>query len=141
MNGDLVDKPNGKFRGTQFVSLNDADIFKMAIDVLEPVLDKSDRVFVIRGTSSHVEHLEEKIAIDIGAEKIDGNWSAHELLIEVDGVLFDIRHHGPLGRLEWTRANALNKRAVELCLVYANRRIPDVAIQSHNHHYDDYEIE
>jgi len=135
LNGDLVDKPNGKFMGSQFISLNDADIFKMAIDVLEPVLDKSDRVFIIRGTSVHVEHLEEQIAIDIGAEKIDGNWSAHELLIDVEGVLFDIRHHGPLGRLPHTRGNALNRRAIEMILKYAGRRIPDVAIQSHNHKY------
>ena len=88
--------------------------------------------------------MEEKIAIDIGAEKNGDNWSWWELLLECEGVQFDIRHHGPLGRLPHTRGNALNRRAVELMLKYANKRCPDVGIQSHNHRFasssDEYPI-
>ena len=145
-NGDLVDV-NGKHQQTQNVSQNETDVFKMAIDTLMPALDVSDRVFVVRGTAAHVKSsasMEEKIAIDIGAEKNGNQWAWWELLLDCEDVRFDIRHHGPLGRLPHTRGNALNRRAVELMLRYANQRCPDVGIQSHNHRFssssDEYPI-
>lgn len=137
LNGDLVDV-NGKHKQTQTISLNEADVFNMTLDTIKPALDVSDRVFVVRGTAAHTGssgYMEEKIAFDIGAEKCGDNYSWWELLLECEGVLFDIRHHGPLGRLKWTTANALNKRAAEMALNYINKRCPDVAIQSHNHRY------
>jgi len=145
-NGDLVDV-NGKHQQTQNISQNEADVFKMAIDTLMPALDRSDRTFVIRGTAAHVKSsasMEEKIAIDIGAERARDTYSWWELLLDCEGVLFDIRHHGPLGRLPHTHGNALNRRAVELMLLYANQKCPQVAIQSHNHWFstssDEYPI-
>jgi hypothetical protein len=145
-NGDLVDV-NGKHMTSQTISQNDADVFRMAIDTLEPALDISERVFVIRGTAAHVRSsasMEEKVACDIGAEKCGDQYSWWELLLECEGVLYDIRHHGPLGRLPHTRGNALNRRAVELMLLYAGRRMPDVGVQNHNHHFstssDEYPI-
>lgn len=145
-NGDMVDV-NSKHQTSQLISQNDADVFGMTLDTIQPALDISDRVFVIRGTAAHVRSsasMEEKIAADIGAEKCDDQYSWWELLLECDGVLYDIRHHGPLGRLPHTRGNALNRRAVELMLLYANRRCPAVGVQSHNHHFstssDEYPI-
>lgn len=136
-NGDLVDI-NGKHKQTQNISQNEADVFRMAIDTLEPALNISERVFVIRGTAAHVgssASLEEKIAVDIDAEKCVENYSWWELLLECEGVQFDIRHHGPLGRMDHTRGNALNRRATEMMRKYANRRCPDVALQSHQHRF------
>ena len=139
INGDLVDV-RGKYQTSQITSLNDADVQKMATATLEPALDRSDRVFVIRGTSAHVRSsasMEETIAIDIGAEKCGDNYSWWELLIECEYVQFDIRHHGPLGRMDHTRGNALNRRATEIMRKYwgANKKCPDVALQSHNHRF------
>ena len=136
-NGDWIDKPNGRFKGTQFITSNDSDIKKMAIDVVEPALEVSDLCFVTRGTKVHVGQLEEELAEDIGAEMIGDNYSTHELLLEVEGVLYDIRHHGPLGRLEHTMGNALNRRAKEIEDLYwsQNRKCPDVAVQNHNHRF------
>jgi hypothetical protein len=134
-NGDVIDK-NGKHPQTQNISQNEADILRMANDTVEPAHDVSDIEFVVRGTAAHSGssgYLEEMFAADIGAEKCGDNYSWWELLLESDGVLFDIRHHGPLGRLPHTRGNALNRRAVELMLKYANQRCPDVAVQNHNH--------
>ncbi len=136
-NGDLVDV-HGKHQQTQNISLNEADVFGMVLDTIEPALNVSERVFVIRGTAAHVKSsgsMEEKIACDISAEKCGDNSSWWELLLECESVRFDVRHHGPLGRLKWTTANALNKRATEMALNYINKRCPDVAIQSHNHRY------
>jgi hypothetical protein len=144
-NGDMVDV-NGKHMTSQQISQNEADVFRMAIDTLEPALEISDRFFVVRGTAAHTGssgYLEEKIAFDIGAEKCGDQYSWWELLLECEGVQFDIRHHGPLGRLPHTRGNLLNRRAVELMLLYGSK-VPQVGIQSHNHHFstssDEYPI-
>jgi hypothetical protein len=137
LNGDLVDV-NGKYNTAQLISLNDSDVMKMAIKVLEPALEKSKLVFVVRGTAAHTGlsgYMEEKIGYDIGAEKCGDNYSWWELPLECEGVLYDIRHHGSLGYKEWTRPNSLNSRAVEITLAYANNRVPNVAIQSHKHRF------
>jgi hypothetical protein len=138
-NGDLVDV-NGKHQQTQNISQNEADVFKMTLDTLEPALEVSERVFVIRGTAAHTKSsgaMEEAIAADIDAEMNGDNYSWWELLLECEGVLFDIRHHGPLGGLRHTAANALNRRATEFMMYYweQKKKCPDVAIQSHNHRY------
>ena len=138
-NGDLVDV-NGKHQTSQLISQNDADVFKMTIDTLMPALDVSKRVFVIRGTAAHVRSsasMEEKIAEDIGAEPNGDAYSWWELLLECENVRFDIRHHGPLGRLEHTMGNALNRRAKEMEDMYWSQgmKCPQVAVQSHNHRF------
>jgi hypothetical protein len=113
----------------------------MAIDALEPALDVADHHFIVRGTAAHVGssgELEDIIAIDTGAEGPGkGQHSWWELMLEVDGVKFDIRHHGPLGRLDWTAGNALNRRAMEIINLYLadGQRVPDIACQSHNHRF------
>jgi hypothetical protein len=135
-NGDMVDI-NGKHQQTQNISQNEADVFNMTLDTIQPALDSLDRCFVVRGTAAHVKSsgsMEEKIAADIGAEPCGDNASWWELLLSCEGVTFDIRHHGPLGRLPHTRGNALNRRAMEMVLKYG-KDCPDVAIQSHNHRY------
>lgn len=146
LNGDLVDV-NGKHQQTQNISQNEADVFRMTLDTLQPAIEVSNRLFVVRGTAAHVKSsasMEEKIAADLGAEMCGDNYSWWELLLECEKVLFDIRHHGPLGRLPHTRGNALNRRAVELMLKYSNQKCPDIGIQSHNHRFstssDEYPI-
>ena len=110
----------------------------MAIDTIMPALDVSDKMFVVRGTAAHGKQggvIEEKIGEDIGAEKDGNNHSWWDLLLDCDGVLFDITHHGRLGGMFWTKANSLNKLVGELIINYRNRRMPDVAIRSHMHQY------
>jgi hypothetical protein len=146
LNGDLVDVP-GRHKNSQLISQNETDVMKMAVDVLQPALEVSERVFVVRGTAAHVGssgYTEEKIALDIGAEKCGDNYSWWELLLNCDGVEFYITHHGPLGRLPHTHGNALNRRATEIEGLFAKRGVPQVACQSHNHHFstssDEYEV-
>jgi len=138
-NGDLIEG-DGKNRSTQLITHNDTTAQRVALDVIEPALKVSERTFVIRGTAAHVglsANLEEKIAIDIGAERCKETeaYSWWKLLLDCDGVLFDITHHGNVGRLPWTKANPLNGLAVRLLLEYAGGRLPDVALRSHNHKF------
>ena len=148
-NGDLV-SVMVKHMTSQVITLNNSDIFDMVIDTIEPALDVSDKNFIVRGTAAHSGlsgWFEEQLSKDIGAEQSDeeNNHSWWELLLECEGVLYDITHHGSMGRKAWTKANALNSMLAELIIKYRNRRCPDVALRSHNHRYarsdDSYGVE
>ena len=136
-NGDMVDV-FVKYQTVQLITHNEADVFDMAIDTIMPALDVSDKMFVVRGTAAHGKQggvIEEKIGEDIGAEMDGDNHSWWELLLECEGVLYDIAHHGTLGGLSWTRGNSLNKLVAQLIIKHRNKRCPDVAIRSHMHQY------
>jgi hypothetical protein len=81
---------------------------------------KTDLLYYVEGTDYHVDvdaQSEERIAKDLGAipflppsepDGHDGKWTHNHLRLNVDGVLFDIAHHGPNpGTRAWTKANAL----------------------------------
>ena len=136
-NGDMVDVLS-KYQHTQLISHNDADVMEMAYNTIQPALNVSDKVFVIRGTAAHVRssgQMEEKIAEDIGAEPDGDSDSWWHLNLECENVLYDITHHGRLGGMAWTKGNALNKLVAQLIIRYRNRRIPDIAVRSHMHQY------
>ena len=140
-NGDPVEG-DGKNRTHQLITQNDTTVMNMTLDAIQPALEASDRLFVVRGTAAHVglsANLEEKIAIDIEAVKCKetDTYSWWKLLLECDGVLFDITHHGKVGRLPWTKSNPLNVTATRLIMHYAGYKLPKVAIRSHNHIYVD----
>jgi hypothetical protein len=136
-NGDMVDV-FVKYQTVQLITHNDADIFDMVLDTIQPAVDVSDKIFVVRGTAAHGRQggvIEEKIAEDIGAEMDGDRHSWWELLLNCENVLYDITHHGRVGGMTWTKANALNKLVGQLIIKYRNRKLPDVAIRSHMHQY------
>ena len=148
-NGDMIDVPV-KHKTLQFITHNENDVMDWAYDTIEPALDVSDKVYVIRGTAAHVKHsggLEEKIAEDINAEKDKDTDSWWHLDLMCENVLYNISHHGRLGGMAWTKGNSLNKLIGELIIdcQYRNRKVPDVVLRSHMHQYarsdDSYGVE
>ena len=144
INGDVFD---GVHHGTrQLWSWNSADWYRAADTVFEKPLNMADRVFVVRGTEIHAGQSashEEGWASQIGKvlapsdkqNKVATWWHLDMLAA---GVLFDICHHGSLGRLAWTQGNILNRLGNELVLeaLRMGRRPPDVAVRAHNHMFD-----
>lgn len=142
LNGDVIDA--NKHSSHQLISENKASILKHANLILRPLVDISNKVFMVRGTSAHTgesSELEETLAVILGAEQNpdSGNNTFWSLLLEVENVLFDVAHHGKLGTKPWTRQNSLNALATEIIVnrVISNARIPDLAIRSHYHTYSD----
>jgi hypothetical protein len=140
-NGDITD---GDHHNTsQIITRNTATMQRIAVKALSPLIDVSDRVYVIRGTASHTGGAgakEEEFARDISAvHSSEGVSSWYSLLINVNGVIVDIAHHTTMGRLPWTSKNAANKLAATSLFNYANRgmRLPDLVFRSHNHRYAD----
>lgn len=103
---------------------------------------------MIRGTESHVGNAaarEEALAQDIGADPIRNQkgevvsyswWHARP---KINGVRFDLAHHGRMGGLAWTKYNAANKLAISTMLKYqeAGEKPPHLAIRSHKHTFAD----
>ena len=141
LNGDLVDGDH--HRTSQIVTRNLTYQHYAALEVLEPVSRIADALFVIRGTDVHAgeagQH-EDAIARDLQAVKSpEGSWSHWMLRARINGVGFDVAHHGSMGRLAWTSANLLLRQAVEIELEYhrAGQEPPAYAIRSHNHRWGD----
>lgn len=140
-NGDAFD---GDHHDTyQVITRNPADMLHIAAQVFE-TLPKWEHLFIVRGTPAHVgkgASLEETLAADLSAtgDTATGTASWWHLPLDCDGVLFDIAHHGTMGSLPWTKANAANKLAALTVFDYAGHggKLPHVVIRSHRHEYAD----
>ena len=137
--GGDIPELDTKFRTQQIYTRNEDVIKEMVAETIAPILDVADREFIVLGTLAHVGRMEQMIAADIenpepeihpDTEKPYG----YKWWINCEGITFLIQHHGKLGRLPWTRANALNQKSTRLRLQYANP--PDIFIQAHNHQFD-----
>jgi hypothetical protein len=146
INGDMVD---GNHHGTpQIVTTNMSDQAGIAIEVLKPVLDlKPEFTFFVRGTEAHVgsaaqdENMVAKLYsqfANVERQPETGSFSWWYLPLEVQGIKFDIAHHGRGGFRPWTASNAANILAAELVFDYfGDTWIPDIAIRSHVHYKSD----
>lgn len=148
LNGDAVEG-DAKGRSSQLVSTNPADILKLSAATIEPGLIVCDRAFFLRGTGAHggkSGYYEEALAADsCGAvQNESGCFAWWFLLAEFGGVLTDVLHHATMGRQPWTATNSFNALAARLVMSYAGRRLPAIALRSHNHRhadtYDNYPI-
>jgi len=142
LNGDIFD---GDHHNTfQIITRNDATMQKIAYSALAPLLEVSDRVYVVRGTGAHSGgsgRREEEFAEDVEAYRSgdSGPYSRNKLLLNLEGVVVDIAHHTSMGRLPWTAPNAANKLASKVLFKCANEgmTIPDLIFRSHNHRFSE----
>lgn len=145
LNGDTIEADT-KGRSRQVITRNKADIIRMAYNTLEPIIEISDRVIVVRGTAAHVgksAEYEEEFASDLTGVVMNGEISSWwEIDVEIGGVLMNIMHHGKIGRQPNTRSNPLNTIATNMMFDCIGKRLPDIVLRSHNHvkadTYDNY---
>lgn len=148
LNGDLVDGIH--HRSPQVAPLV-GQHFRMAHELLKrgPLRFGIDAIHVIRGTESHVGRsgeLEEGIARRLRAEgeptvedPDTGQVSSFWRVINIEGVLLDVRHHGRQGRRAHTRGPYERWYAQDIELEYRldGERPPDIALRSHLHKFGD----
>ena len=141
-NGDIAD--DNTHKTTQIITHNKADILRMTVDTLMPLVELADHIIVTRGTEAHVgpsASMDEMFAEDISASKSAENiYSWWEFRGKLGGVTFDVAHHpgtfsgmphaahGPAGRVA---------SIVEHDYAISGKRPPDIAIRSHNHIFSD----
>ncbi len=126
---------------TSFVWTRDTEIIRdNAVTLLKPLVNMADSVHSVRGTLAHIGEgggIDEYIASDLDnsvpAEgyKQFSHWYA---LFELEGVLFEIAHHGK-NRSKWTDLTGLISLGNEIILKRTKngQRIPDVVSRGHFH--------
>lgn len=139
INGDLIDI--NKHSIHQLITVNQSVVLDHAVELLKVI--PTSRIFITRGTSAHTgpcSELEEILGKTIRAIPNDyGNYTSWNLALDVEGVVFDIAHHGRVGSSPWNRANPLNVLAAQIVMeAYKHgNEFPDVVLRSHNHTHAD----
>lgn len=141
LNGDVIE--GNHHHTVQVVSNNETTQMRIAEAVLAPLLQDADAAYFVRGTPAHVgqqARLEERIAENwTNTVQDNDNFTRWHLSLDANGTLFDIGHHGAIGRLPWTKANAVNKIASQT-IVAAHQgggKCPNVVLRAHWHQYAD----
>ena len=148
LNGDLID--GAHHRTTQIASGLTGVHMSCAIESLRvPLALKPQSIHILRGTPSHVGRAggaEEGIARALSAQgwKVvgdpdTGNKSSYSRLIQIGPVLFDIKHHGRMGRRAHTKGPYIRWFAQDIFFNYMMdyEEPPDIAVRSHFHQFAD----
>lgn len=147
-NGDIVDGDH--HQTPQIINRNPGAQWAVAYQALQiPMALNPDHIFFVRGTEVHVgagAATEEAMA-KYWAERghpveydIDtGNASTWHLKMDVQGLEFDIAHHGRTGHREHTRGSIAHLFTADTYLSHRKRgeRPPDVLITSHFHRWNE----
>lgn len=130
----------------QRISSNPADILKIGLATLEPLLSINGYKFIVRGTEHHTGSsgwLEEMFAEHIGAEKCPetGDHSWWHLRQNIEGVNFDISHHITIGSMPHTKLNKAFSTIYEVrdTCIDAGYPVPDIIFRAHVHTFIDTE--
>lgn len=147
-NGDMVDGDH--HQTTQIMSGNltaQAQAFNACMRV--PLNLEPDAIAFIRGTEAHVgksASAEERIADGLRrdgrpvyGDPDTGTSSWWHCRWEIQGILFDIAHHGRTGQREHTRASAASLHAHDILMshVKSGDRPPNLCLRAHYHRFND----
>lgn len=144
----LGDGPDLNFHsGYQLITLNRAVIIRGFTELMQPVRERCKAgFFVVRGTEAHTGgsgELEEAAAEALDATRYPEDsltrscWFVKLLL---QGVLIDACHHGRMGNLAHTRANALGglvESVIDQYIRDGESKMPDLILRAHRHLWAD----
>jgi len=139
-NGDVVD---GDHHGTTMLfSKNLKDQENLAVQVLEPIVERAACYFQIRGTEAHVGQSgsnEERVAKTLGSvvDEDSGQHSRWDLCVELGGEIINFSHHIGTTTSVAYEASAL-MREVASNFTEAGQwglRPATVLVRSHRHRY------
>jgi len=140
INGDTLDGVH--HASTHQVSHNLSDQARIAREILEPIINRSVGLYMIRGTEAHVGPSgveEERLAKSLGAIPNDiGQYARYDLWKKIgDGHLIHFLHHIGTTSSNAYEATAINKELTEEFNESARwgEQPPDVIIRSHRHRH------
>lgn len=131
--GDVVD---GNHHASTQIIQDPADQMEAAVALLGPLAKLADRMFITYGTDVHnggAGAYEIAIAGELGNNVRHADYFS----LDVDGVRFDLAHHGRAGMRDWTSTAA--GYAVDVALQYFSlgAKPPHYVLRAHNHRVDD----
>lgn len=133
INGDLIDGKGKRSGGVEQIEIDLNRQAEMAEDVIKFIDAK--KVFITNGTPYHVDDgaaVEEAIASNVGAT-IGGH-----LFLEIDGVVFDVKHKVGSSSVPHGRSTAIKRENLWNVLHSERNTNPksDVILRSHVHYFD-----
>jgi len=138
-NGDALD--GAHHRSKTQISQNFADQANIAYEVLAPEVDRSEGLYMIRGTEAHVGQSaenEEQLGIRLGAIPRGNQHTRFDMWIRVGGSgLCHFAHHiGTTSRAAY-ETSALMAQLTEMYVESAKGRAdpPDCVVRSHRHRH------
>jgi len=139
VNGDSMD---GVHHGsTTQISQNLEDQADIAYELLAPIAEKCERLYIIRGTEAHVGKSgveEERLAKRLSAVRDEtGRYARWELWKEVgDGLCHILHHIGTTGRQAYETSAVQAELVAEFSEAgQSGERPPDFVIRSHRHRF------
>jgi hypothetical protein len=139
VNGDALDGVH--HRSVTQITHNLERQRDIAYEVIAPVAERAERLYMVRGTEAHVGQSgqdEEELARRLGAIRDEaGRHSRHELWIQIGQALVHCAHHiGTTGSMAY-ETSAVMKELAELMADASRWRVqpPDVVVRSHRHRH------
>jgi hypothetical protein len=129
--GDMVEGNHDK--SVQGMT-NMADQENMAFEMIEPIVHKANRTYILRGTARHTGEAaesESRIASRLGVPCL---W---EITSEWGNKIFNISHHGKAGGLPWTTGMSSVVAACLIDAVKLSEPSPNYIVRAHAHVVDD----
>ncbi len=137
VNGDCIEGKGAKSGGTENITNDRHEQVDIATQVIEAARSKrTDKIVMTYGTAYHTgdgEDFEDIIARALDVKKP----GAHEWL-DVEGVIFDIKHHCGSSSVPHARHTAVARERLSNILwnEVGNQPKGDVIIRSHVHYYN-----
>lgn len=142
LNGDIVDM--NKKSGFELINHNPVHAKRHALSVLKALATLADVRYMTKGTPTHVgeaAHLEEDLAqlLDMIYYEHLNEYTTQKLKLLIDGLRFNIAHHGNTGRKAWTATNPILSWGADLIIEHVRRgeTLPNVVVRSDKHIYLD----
>lgn len=136
LNGDLIEGYH--HRTTQVWSVEVSDHIRAAVQMLQPLCEYAQTVYVVEGTECHTGKSELGIGAMLGADiPPPGGWgsSASRMLLDIHGDRVVVTHHMPTSKRPWTRASALGLELIDHVVnaADAGEKSPRVVCMGHRH--------
>lgn len=132
VNGDLIDGKGEKSGGTELITSDRGEQAEMAFQAI--AMAQAKEVRIVRGTPYHAgatEDFENNVADKLGCKIGDHEW------YDINGVVFDVKHHIAFTGVPHTKGTALLRDAL-WNLIWAKAEgqpDADIIIRSHVHTY------
>jgi len=134
-NGDAVDGTGHRSGGSEQITTDMNIQSEMASYILSRYSNRDTKIYMTYGTPYHtgiVSDAEYNIAKDVNAEEIGG-----QVFVDVDGVVFDLKHKVGSSGIPHGRATALKKAQLwnKIWAEADEQPQADVLIRSHVHYH------
>jgi hypothetical protein len=135
VNGDAIDGRNDRSGSCEQITPDRQEQVDMACTAIRQAMIGKPKLVMTYGTAYHTgdqEDWENDIAKELGSMKI----GSHEW-IDIEGVVFDVKHHINSSQVPYGRHTALNRDAV-WSLIWADKQYTpraQVVVRSHVHYF------